>query len=238
MTEEERIAADRDVDALYAELRRKHGNVNSRANGYVYEGYFRREQRRLFSLLNPAARVLVDVACGSGLMVLPLVGRREHVIGIDFNDDACRAAHANGLPIVRGDAFRLPLGDASVDEIVCCQFFNQQSAAAVRAFVAEVARVLRAGGRAVLVWRNGDALVHRVALGLLATLDRWRGRALFPHVNHSLGDIGTYARAVGLTSVHESVSFPPVSWHSVKTRSLAARVIGASNVCVLAKTAS
>ena len=229
------VSADRHVDNLYASMRGRYGAQNSRANGYLYEGYFRREQRILFSLLNTEARILVDVGCGSGLMVAPLISRREKVIGVDFNLDACRAARANGLSVVRGDAFGLPLGSDSVDEVVTCQFFNQQRPEAVRQFVTESARVLRPGGRSILVWRNGRAMVHRIALSYFGFLDRLRGLPRFPYENHSLAQIRTYAGAAGLRVALESVSFPPIAWRSEAVDSWLARVIGASNICVLEK---
>lgn len=233
----EQIAADRDVDDLYASLRGRYGGRNSRANGYIYDGYFRSEQRTLFALLNSEARVLVDVACGSGLMVQPLVDRREQVIGVDFNAGACRAAQANGLTVVRGDAFRLPLGDAVVDEIVTCQFFNQQTPAAVRQFIAESARVLRGGGRLIMVWRNGSALVHRLALACFKWIDRARGLPSFPYEIHSLESVAAYAVAAGLTVDRQAVSFPPLGWCSDEVASRRAKWIGASNICVLSKPA-
>ena len=50
------ISADRAVDDLYVGLRRRHGDRSSRANGYLYEGYFRAEQLILFSLLGTDTR--------------------------------------------------------------------------------------------------------------------------------------------------------------------------------------
>jgi SAM-dependent methyltransferase len=229
------IAADRRVDGLYAQMRERYGGANPRANGYVYEGYFRGEQALLFELLDDNAAVLVDVACGSGLMVQPLIPRRRQVLGIDFNRDACVAARANGLDVVRGDAFRLPLADAAADEIVSCQFFNQQRPEAVARFVSECARVLRNDGQAVFVWRNGSAWVHRLALFALGTLERWRGAPVFPYENHGFTDIDAYAGAAGLVVAARYVSFPPLRWRSAAVTSLPARLIGASNICVLKK---
>ena len=230
------IAADRRVDGLYAQLRGRYGGANPRANGYVYEGYFLGEQALLFELLNDDAPVLVDVACGSGLMVQPLLKRRRQVLGIDFNRDACTAARANGLEVVRGDAFRLPLADAGIDEIVTCQFFNQQRPEAVARFITECARVLSPGGQVVMVWRNGSAWIHRFALRVFGTLDRWRGAPAFPYENHAFGDIDAYAQLAGLEVASRYVSFPPLRWRSPAVTSLAARMIGASNICVLKKT--
>lgn len=231
----QKIAADRDVDKLYAGLRRRFDRNNSRANGYLYEGYFRREQHILFSLLNSEASILVDVACGSGLMVQPLIDMRNQVIGIDFNVDACSAAQKNGLTVVRGDAFALPLADASVDEIVTCQFFNQQQPSAVQHFIAESARVLRPGGRVIMVWRNGTAWVHRLALLCFGLAGKLRRLPSFPYANHSQAFIRVHAANAGLAVVSQSVSFPPLGWQSSAIDSVLAHIIGASNICVLEK---
>jgi SAM-dependent methyltransferase len=231
----QKISADRDVDELYAGLRGRYGRSNSRANGYLYDGYFRREQSILFSLLNSEASILVDVACGSGLMVEPLLDVRNQVIGIDFNAEACFAAQKNGLSVIRGDAFALPLADSSVDEIVSCQFFNQQQPSAVQQFIVESARVLRPGGRVVMVWRNGKAWVHRLALLCFGLVGKLRGLPSFPYENHSQATIRVHAANVGLTTVWQAVSFPPVSWRSTAIDSILAQIIGASNICVLEK---
>lgn len=233
MADEKKITADRAVDALYAGMRGRFGTANSRANGYVYEGYFRREQALLLSLLNPQASVVVDVGCGSGLMLQPLIELRAKVIGIDFNRDACLAAKAHGLDVLRGDAFNLPLADASIDELVTCQFFNQQTPAAVEQYTKESARVLRPGGKSVMVWRNGSAWVHRIALAIFGRLDRLRGRDAFPYENHGFEAMRNYAHAAGLAVRLECVSFPPLNWQSQSVNSVLARAIGASNICVL-----
>jgi SAM-dependent methyltransferase len=172
------------------------------------------------------------------LMVRPLIGLRELVIGVDFNADACRAAQVNGLTVVRGDAFRLPLADGAVDEIVTCQFFNQQRAEAVREVVMESARVLHGGGRLVMVWRNGSAWIHRCALALFKWIDRARGLPIFPYEDHSQEDVCAYAADAGLTVEWQAVSFPPLGWCSDRLGSRRARWIGASNICILNKPAA
>lgn len=225
--------ADRRTDALYRDMRRRHGGASARANGYRYEGYFRREQAILLSLVNHKARVVVDACCGSGLMLLPLVDGERTVFGIDFNADACAAAHANGFPVLRGDAYRLPLADGSVEQMTNCQFFNQQDAAGVGAFLAEAARVLAPGGNLVLVWRNGSAIIHRVAHALLSLTDRLRGASVFPQHVHSLDTVAAQAAVAGLEVVHRELSCPPLGWRSRATGGLVGHVIGASCILVL-----
>jgi SAM-dependent methyltransferase len=229
------ITVDRKADNHYVRLRRRYGEQSGRANGYLYEGYFRAEQRILFSLLDVNARVLVDVACGTGLMVRPLIDRKELVIGVDFNADACRVARAAGLTVVRGNAFELPLHDASVDEIVTCQFFNQQQPQAVELFVAESARILRPGGQLIMVWRNGAAWIHRVATAGLGWIDRLRGQEGFPYEEHEFERIREYAQSANFDVKREAVSFPPFGWCSDNILCWRAKWVGASNISILVK---
>lgn len=223
------------VDNLYARLRDTHGGGDSKANGYLWHGYFEREQEILFSMLNPHAEILIDIACGSGLMCQPLVSQRSLVAGLDFNAAACIDAAANGIEIVRGDAFNLPFASACADEIVCCQFFNQQSSSAVQSFIGECARVLRANGRVIMVWRNGEAWVHRAALAVLRSAERLRKRPRFPYENHAISQLRTYAESASLTMEYSAVSFPPLGWRSEQITSRKARLFGASNICILRK---
>ncbi len=225
------MRADRHTNDLYAGMRGRFGAAGARANGYRYEAYFRHEQAMLYSLMDPTAAVVLDACCGSGLMLLPLAAGTRTVFGVDFNADACRAAAANGFPVIRGDAFNLPLADASIDEVTNCQFFNQQAAQGMRAFVGEVARVLKPGGRTILVWRNGAAAIHRVAHAVLTVADRALGREIFPQVTHTFADVERALTDAGLEVTHREVSCPPLGWRSTQVTGLAARLAGAS--CVL-----
>ena len=229
------MRVDKRTDRLYADIRERFGDRNPLANGYRTRAYFLREQSVLHGLLDPDASIVVDIACGSGLMLRPLVDGRRVVFGIDFNADACQAALTNGFPVVRADAFALPLRDASIDELTSCQFFNQQRAEGLKIFALEAARVLRPGGRAVLVWRNGAALVHRLAHACLSVVDRLRGLPEFPQFVHSIEDLRTYLTAAGLEIEHEEVSFPVLRWRSKDIMGLAAGIIGASCIVIARK---
>ena len=229
------MRADRDTDALYGGMRGRFGATRARANGYRYETYFKRERALLLSMLDPTAQRIVDVACGSGLMLQPLLDDTRTVLGVEFNASACAAARLNGLSVIRGDAFNLPLASGSIDQLVNCQFFNQQSAAGVSAFVSEAVRVLAPGGQMVLVWRNGDALIHHVAHACLTLLDRLRGNPEFPQVTHALADVRAKLSAAGLIVRHAEVSCPPLAWRSTQVDGLCARLIGASCIVVAGK---
>jgi SAM-dependent methyltransferase len=114
-----------------------------------------------------AGERIVDVAAGTGTTALTLAD--EHgvdVVGVDLGqaqvakarDRARQRGPVGRTAVVVGDAERLPLEDASVDAVVCecslCTFPDKGTA------TAEVARVLRPGGRLGLtdVWLDPDRL--------------------------------------------------------------------------------
>jgi len=98
-------------------------------------------------LIPPASRpgaLLLDVACGGGLLAPHLVGRDYHHLGVDLGQRALAVAAGHGVAGVRGDAARLPVADASVDVVVAGEIFEH--VVDLEAVVGEVARVLRPGG--------------------------------------------------------------------------------------------
>jgi SAM-dependent methyltransferase len=108
------------------------------------------------ALPQPGERVL-DVACGTGVLarrVAPLVGSNGQVVGLDLSPDMLAVARVlaerEGLAIDwhEGRAEALPFADASFDLVVCqhgLQFIPDKPTA-----VAELRRVLRENGRAVI----------------------------------------------------------------------------------------
>jgi SAM-dependent methyltransferase len=139
--------------------------------------------RRVLDVAAPTAgeRVL-DVACGTGVvarLAAERVGPTGRVVGLDLNPGmlaVARSLPVGGAPVgwVQATAGRLPFPDGSF-EVVCCQlglqFFPDRAAA-----LAEMARVLVAGGRLVaMVWRSID---HSPGFAVLAeALDRHIGAA-------------------------------------------------------------
>jgi SAM-dependent methyltransferase len=112
-----------------------------------------------------AGETLLDIACGTGIVVrlaAPLLGRGGHVIGRDLNEAMIEQARRHALPpgsasVAFGvsPAAPLDLVDVSVDAVTCqqgLQFFPDPDAA-----LAEMRRCLRPTGRVgIAVWFGID----------------------------------------------------------------------------------
>jgi SAM-dependent methyltransferase len=103
------------------------------------------------ALLLPASGgVLLDAGCGRGVPVLrKYLGRCERLIGVDLVEFTDVPA---GIETYRTDLATLPLADASVDLIISRSVFEHLVEPA--AVYAEMARVLRPGGRILFLTAN------------------------------------------------------------------------------------
>ena len=231
------IRAEAEADEIYDRLRADHGEFSPKASGYLSERFFLRERTLVLKTVAGEPGVLLDVACGSGLVTLPLAQAGRRVIGVDFNAAACREAKRNGLEAVRGDAFSLPLADAAVGLALNVEFIQQYRAGAVDLLLQEAARVLAPAGRLVIVWSNRRALVHQAATAALRILSRWRGQASmdFPLHHHSPAAMWAAGKRAGFRLERSFAVFPPLRLRLNRTRGLLVGLIGSSFVAVFQK---
>jgi arsenite methyltransferase len=116
----------------------------------------------------PGERVL-DLGVGPGLLaaaVAARVGARGAVHGVDVSADMLAIAaarepvpEAGPLTLAQGTVSALPVVDAAFDAAVCTQVYEY--VADVRAALAEARRVLRPGGRLVILDTDWDSIVWR-----------------------------------------------------------------------------
>jgi demethylmenaquinone methyltransferase/2-methoxy-6-polyprenyl-1,4-benzoquinol methylase len=125
--------------------------------------------------LAPESWVL-DLACGTGDLSDDLEQGGLRAVGVDSSAGMLAAAHTRA-PLVRGDALALPFADASFDGVVCG--FALRNFVELTSVFAEVARVLRRGGRFTALdatvptnplLRVGNAIWFRGAVPLLGRL--------------------------------------------------------------------
>ncbi len=229
------IKADQNIDARYGFLRARHGQANPQANGYRLGRFFEREQRVILSVLDQTHGPFLDVACGSGLMLAPLLDKGHTVYGLDFNKEGCTAAAQNGLTIVRGDAFQMPFSDQTLGQIINCQFLNQQPSQQTQCFIEEGARVLKSGGQLIILWRHARSLIHKTSHSIFTFLDKFTGQPPFPQYEHPIQEIRGFASTVGLKIKHEAVTLPFLKPDTMTVKNLSSNIIGASFFIVLEK---
>jgi len=146
--------------------------------------------------LQPGERA-VDLGCGPGLLALEMakqVGAGGSVDGIDFSASMIALAQRRlaDLPWARvraGDVGQLPYADAAFDAAVCTQVYEY--VADIEGALHELRRVLRPGGRALVmdtdwescVWRSSDdARMRRV-------IESWNTHCPHPHLPRRLGPL-------------------------------------------------
>jgi SAM-dependent methyltransferase len=102
---------------------------------------------RVVEFVKPEARV-IDVGCGTGLHFSALQALNLHPIGIDISVDQLRFSRERSV-VVRADAATLPVRDQAIDVAVAA--FVHRDLDDFAGAAAELARVLRPGGRFVSV---------------------------------------------------------------------------------------
>jgi SAM-dependent methyltransferase len=141
-------------------------------DGRELENYF--ETDRYYAAF-PSGSVVLDVGCGGGFQLQQLLDRGCRGMGTEVDDRALAHAREKGRPVVRAPAEALPLDRASVDGIVfrgVLPFTDEH-----RAF-AEIARVLRPGGRMEALYLGPGYALRDLLLGRSLGARYYGARAL------------------------------------------------------------
>jgi SAM-dependent methyltransferase len=150
--------------------------------------------------LEPGARVL-DLAAGTGKFTALLSPTGADVVAVEpvkEMADELRVA-VQGVEVREGTAESIPLDDASVDAVTVAQAFHWFDPDPA---LAEIARVLRAGGGFAMLWNRRDESVRWVAH--MNELIRWRE---FRVGSYDLVDWPALVGRSGLFSPLQSRSF-------------------------------
>ncbi|MCL2780629.1 MAG: demethylmenaquinone methyltransferase [Actinomycetia bacterium] len=138
-----------EVAAMFDAVARRYDLTNSVLSGWR-DGSWRRRVREAAEL-RPGDWVL-DLAAGTGVSTLELSRSGARAVACDFSLGMLRAGRARRdraqLPCVAGDALRLPFADAVFDAATIS--FGLRNVADVDLALAELARVVRPGGRLVV----------------------------------------------------------------------------------------
>ncbi len=125
---------------------------------------------------------VVDLGAGTGLLTLAAAQAAETVIAVDYSEPMLKrlAEHANnaglaGVSCLRADLRQLPIEDAAVDIVVSSYAFHHLDNAGKELALAEARRVLRPGGRLVVLdmmfelsFRASDRRIIAAKVGAIA----------------------------------------------------------------------
>jgi SAM-dependent methyltransferase len=120
--------------------------------------------------LDATPGLVVDLGAGPGHVARHLREIGLPTIAVDLAPGmAAVARHRNGVPAAAGSLTALPLASSSVAAAVVLFAWIHLTGDELRAAAAELHRVLRPGGAAVISFHVGDEVVH---------LDEWHGHAV------------------------------------------------------------
>jgi demethylmenaquinone methyltransferase / 2-methoxy-6-polyprenyl-1,4-benzoquinol methylase len=105
-------------------------------------------RRTVRSLALPLGARVLDLAAGTGDLCRDLAAAGHRPIGVDLSFGMLAAARTSA-PLVQADALRLSFPDASADGATCG--FALRNFIDLEAFLVELARVVRPGGRIALL---------------------------------------------------------------------------------------
>jgi SAM-dependent methyltransferase len=149
----------------------------------------RAQRRRVIELLaaQPGERIL-DVGCGPGHLaqeLSDLVGT-GYVRGVDVSEHMLALAAERGVDAVRSDGVALPFDSDSFDAAVATQVYEFVSD--LPAALAELRRVVRSGGRVLVLDTDWDSIVWHSSdsARMERVLDGWRRRVADPRLPRTL----------------------------------------------------
>lgn len=103
-----------------------------------------------------AGKVVLEVGCGTGLILHRTARFARHAIGIDLSGGMLRKAQQRGLHVAQASATDLPVATASVD--VACSFKVLAHIPDIQGALREMARVVRPGGWVLAEFYNARSL--------------------------------------------------------------------------------
>lgn len=112
--------------------------------------------------------VLVDLACGGGLMAPHVARRGYRHVGVDLGLPGLESAREHGVLPVRGSVLAVPLADGCADVVVAGEVLEHVDDDV--AVLAECARLLRPGGTLVIDAVAATRLADLVAVRIVERL--------------------------------------------------------------------
>ncbi len=147
--------------------------------GPLQSWFFRPAHDWLLRFIGPEDRCLLDVGCGTGIFAARVCARfaGTRVWGLDVSSGMLRQAEERARPLdgrlrlLEGDSAALPFPANHFDVVTCSHSFHHYPDQ--RRVVAEMHRVLRPGGRLLIIDGDRDGLLGRLIFDHLVVW--WEG---------------------------------------------------------------
>ena len=175
----------------------KFGEEQSRAveATYATQDVVRQRRATLAALEPRNGERVIDIGCGPGYLaaeIAELVGSDGFVHGIDPSPHMLAIAAWRALPhmeLSEGNALALPVDDASFDAAVSTQVYEYVED--MPAALAEARRVLRPGGRLLVLDTDWDSIVWRSSddARMERVLRAWEDHLAHPRLPRVLPDL-------------------------------------------------
>ncbi|MDM7489475.1 MULTISPECIES: demethylmenaquinone methyltransferase [Rhodococcus] len=135
----------REVASMFDDVAQRYDITNT-VLSFGQDRSWRRATRAALDL-RPGERVL-DLAAGTGVSTVELGRSGAWVVATDFSTGMLQAGAFRQVPMVAGDAMRLPFADAVFDAATIS--FGLRNVSDFEAGLREIARVTKPGGRLVV----------------------------------------------------------------------------------------
>ena len=171
---------------------------------YIVEGF------RTICGERPVGVAILDVGCGNGLFWRALFGDRP-AVGVDFSRRMCILAQAKGMHVCQADATALPFAEAQFDLVYSAEMV--QCIADLQAFMGELTRVCRPGGRIIISTLNRSSLVRGTLLSAWRLFHGPITAADKLPVRRTATEIVAFAHSMSLVFTRICWTHFPFPWH-------------------------
>ena len=140
------------VRSMFSGIAARYDLLNHLLSANIDKRWRKKVREILRPTLNDPEAIVLDVACGTGDLSIELAaGARAMVVGTDFCRPMLSVAQgkSTSIPFIEGDAMDLSFADDSFDAVTIA--FGLRNLSNVAGGLAELARVLRPGGRLVVL---------------------------------------------------------------------------------------
>lgn len=154
--------------------------------------------------------ILLDVACGDGILFKEIDSSHKKIFGIDINWEQAAKAKRRGMPVSAGDIFEMPFKDKSFNAAVCLNtIYNFSSLSELKPVFYEMTRIIKDNGRIVIDIRNKTNPIIWFKFWL------HNRKRLFPTSPYKPEDIKAALEMVGCRLIQKSavgINNPYLAW--------------------------